>query len=199
MTPLGRATAAAAATALLTALAGGCDLFTPRPPRGSFTSAPPSAADELGCEVCGAPTRNAAVVYHVAGPASVKVGASATFTFYVATGTDKNVICEVPQPKADLPGWGVDAGATPPRLKLGLVMKSVAREESKPCPVKDRSAPPKSVTVERRITFPAAGTYTIEVAGFDGSRPLGMQYEPGPNDPPAPPKPSVPKTIEVTP
>ncbi len=190
---------AASAAVLLGVVGAGCDWFTPRPPRGSFTPAPPTAADEAGCEVCGTSQRTAAVIYRVDGPATVKAGKAATFTIYAATGTDKAVICEVAQPTYDLPGWGVNAGAKPPTLKLGLAMKSVARDESRPCQVIDRAAPPKSVKATRNITFPAAGTYTIEVVGFDGSRPLGMQYEPGPGDPPAPPKPGVPATIEVQP
>lgn len=189
----------AAAVALLLAAGAGCDLFTPRPPRGSFTPGPSTAADAGDCSVCGTAQTSAAVIYRVDAPASVKVGKDATFTIYAATGTDKAIICEVAQPAVNLPGWSVDAGAKAPKLKLGLAMKSVVRDEQRPCQGIDRAAPPRSVKATRSITFPAAGTYAIEVVGFDGSRPLGMQYQPGPDDPPAPPRPSVPPSIEVTP
>lgn len=187
----------AAAAALLVAFAAGCDLFSARPPRGAFTPAPSTNA-EPGCEACGTSQRGSAKIYRVEAPAVVKAGEPATFTIYAATGTDKAVICETPLPRADLPGWGVNA-AEPPSVKLGLAVSSVIRDESRPCAIVDRAAPPKSVKATRTLTFPRAGTYAVEVVGYDGSRPLGMLYSPGPGDPPAPPGPAAPTTIEVQP
>lgn len=186
----------ASALALLFVLVPGCDWFTPRPPRGSFTPGPSPTATTDDCALCGTSQRSQAVIYHVAAPAKAKKGQAVPFTIYAATGTDKAIICESALPRADMPGWGVDAKAK--KLKLGLTMSSVVRDESRPCAVIDRAAPPKSVKATRNIIFPEAGTYTIDVAGFDGTRPLGMQYEPGEGDPAAPPKPGAPSSIEVT-
>ena len=188
--------AAPAAFALVLGLAAGCDLFTPRPPRGTFTPAP-STGPTPGCEVCGTSQRSGLKVFRVEAPATLKAGQAATFTFYAVTGLDKAVICEVPLPRADQPGWGVDAGAK--TAKLGVAASSVIRDESRPCAVVDRAAPPKALRITRSVTFPEPGTYALEVAGYDATRPLGLLWSPGPGDPPAPPAPSAPATIEVQP
>lgn len=178
-------------------LISACDWFTPHQPRGAFTPRPEETA--APCDACGTPQRGPATIYRVEGPATATVGKPVTFTIYGAAGLDETLVCESPLPTVDLGGWGVDAGTTPPKLKLGLAMRSFVREESRPCAVVDRAAPPRAFKAKRSITFPAAGTYAIEVVGYDGTRPLGMLYSPGPDDPGAPPAPSVPESIEVTP
>lgn len=184
------------AAGLLALSLASCDWFTPRAPRGSFTPGPSPTATTSDCDQCGTSQRSQAVIYHVSAPAIAKKGQPVPFTIYAATGTDKMIICESALPRADMPGWGVDVEAK--TLKLGLTMSSVIRDESRPCQVIDRAAPPKSVKATRQITFPEAGTYAIDVAGFDGTRPVGMQYEPGEGDPAAPPRPAAPSSIEVT-
>ena len=193
MTRLGRP---AVALALLAASGAGCDWFTPRPPRGFHTPAPVTQP-EPGCEACGDTQRKPATYYRVEAPASVRAGKAATFTFWTVVDADEAVICEVPAPRADMPDWGAAADASPPHFKLGLLMDSVVRDEQRPCAEVNRAAPPRSLKATRTFTFPTAGSWDLELVGYVGALPPGMLYSPGPGDPPGPPKPSAPATIEV--
>lgn len=155
----------------------------------------PTTEPSYPCEICGDPTQYPGRIFRVEAPDAIRAGKPATFTIYVTVGYEKLLICDKPDPKVESPEWGVSADGA--GYTLGVMVRAVKRDEAKPCSYIDRSVPPKALVVKKTITFAKPGTYALTVVGYDGIRPLGVTWSPGPGEPGAPPAPKKPNSIEV--